>query len=170
MLLLVIAVVVVTVYISLLKPMRMAGKISPIEAIRYQESSKNKKLRTGNISVNVFRLAKANLLRNKKRTIVTMVTMGLSCVLFMSMAGILNSMRADDIADRQLEGSDFKIEMDYDVNDETYPRLWTDGSRSRRRSLPRFLRSRRRRLKYLHRRPALFATASFPLYPVNQIV
>ena len=120
-LLLVIAVVVVTVYISLLKPMRMAGKISPIEAIRYQESSKNKKLRTGNISVNVFRLAKANLLRNKKRTIVTMVTMGLSCVLFMSMAGILNSMRADDIADRQLEGSDFKIEMDYDVNDETYP-------------------------------------------------
>ena len=30
-------------------------------------------------------------------------------------------MRADDIADRQLEGSDFKIEMDYDVNDETYP-------------------------------------------------
>ena len=120
-LLLVIAVVVVTVYISLLKPMRMAGKISPIEAIRYQESSKNEKLRTGNISVNVFRLAKANLLRNKKRTIVTMVTMGLSCVLFMSMAGILNSMRADDIADRQLEGSDFKIEMDYDVNDETYP-------------------------------------------------
>ena len=120
-LLLVIAVVVVTVYISLLKPMRMAGKISPIEAIRYQESSKNKKLRTGNISVNVFRLAKANLLRNKKRTIVTMVTMGLSCVLFMSIAGILNSMRADDIADRQLEGSDFKIEMDYDVNDETYP-------------------------------------------------
>ena len=69
----------------------------------------------------MFRLAKANLLRNKKRTIVTMVTMGLSCVLFMSMAGILNSMRADDIADRQLEGSDFKIEMDYDVNDETYP-------------------------------------------------
>ena len=117
----VIVVVLLTVYISLLKPMRMAGKVSPVEAMRYQESSKNKKLRTGNISVNVFRLAKANLLRNKKRTIVTMVTMGLSCVLFMSMAGILNSMRADDIADRQLEGSDFKIEMDYDVNDETYP-------------------------------------------------
>lgn len=120
-LLLVIAVVLVTVYISLLKPVRMAGKISPVEAIRYQESSKGRKSRKGNISVNVFRLAKANLVRNKKRTIVTMVTMGLSCVLFMSMAGILNSMRADDIADRQLEGSDFKIELDYDVNDDTYP-------------------------------------------------
>ena len=64
---------------------------------------------------------KANLVRNKKRTVVTMVTMGLSCVLFMSMAGILNSMRAEDIADRELEGNDFKIELDYDINDETYP-------------------------------------------------
>ena len=37
------------------------------------------------------------------------------------MAGILNSMRAEDIADRELEGNDFKIELDYDINDETYP-------------------------------------------------
>lgn len=120
-LLLVIAVVLITVYLSLLKPARMAAKVSPIEAIRYQESSGGKKLRNGYSSVNVFRLAKANLMRNKKRTIITMVTMGLSCVLFMSMAGILNSMSADDIADRELEGADFKIELDYDVNDKTYP-------------------------------------------------
>lgn len=120
-LLLVIAVVLITVYLSLLKPARMAAKVSPIEAIRYQESSRGKNLRKGYASVNVFRLAKANLMRNKKRTIITMVTMGLSCVLFMSMAGILNSMSADDIADRELEGADFKIELDYDVNDKTYP-------------------------------------------------
>lgn len=117
----VIVVVLLTVYISLLKPMRMAGKVSPVEAMRYQESSNSRKYRKGYGSVNVFRLAKANLVRNKKRTVVTMVTMGLSCVLFMSMAGILNSMRAEDIADRELEGNDFKIELDYDINDETYP-------------------------------------------------
>lgn len=119
--LLVILVVLMTVYISLLKPLRMAGRISPVEAMRYQESSRSRKTRKGNISVNVFRLSRANLTRNKKRTIVTMVTMGLSCILFMSMAGILNSMSADDIADRQLEGSDFRISMDYDLNDDTYP-------------------------------------------------
>ena len=117
----VIVVVLLTVYISLLKPMRMAGKVSPVEAMRYQESSNSRKYRKGYGSVNVFRLAKANLVINKKRTVVTMVTMGLSCVLFMSMAGILNSMRAEDIADRELEGNDFKIELDYDINDETYP-------------------------------------------------
>lgn len=120
-LLLVIVVVLLTVYISMLKPMRMAGKISPVEAIRYQESSKGGKLRKGYGTINVFRLSKANLMRNKRRTIVTMVTMGLSCVLFMSMAGILNSMKAEDIADRQLEGSDFKISLDYALSDKEYP-------------------------------------------------
>ena len=113
--------VLMTVYISLIKPMRMASGISPVEAMRYQESSQRIKSRRGNISVNVFRLSRANLIRNKKRTIVTMMTMGLSCILFMSLAGILNSMSADDIADRELEGSDFKISLDYDLNDDTYP-------------------------------------------------
>lgn len=116
----VVLVVLLTVYVSLLKPMRMAGKISPIEAIRYQESSKGGKVREGFLSINVFRLSKANLLRNKRRTVVTMITMGLSCVLFMSMAGVLSSIRADDIADRTLEGSDFKLSLDYVLDDDAY--------------------------------------------------
>ena len=120
-LLAVVIVVLVTVYVSLLKPMRMAGRISPIEAIRYQESSGKGKLRVGNLSVDVFRLSKANLMRNKHRTIATMVTMALSCVLFMSMAGALNSISAEDMADRELEGSDFKISLDYALTDEEYP-------------------------------------------------
>lgn len=118
-----IAVIVVslfTVYISLLKPMRMAGKISPIEAIRYQESSIGKKLRKGNIDVNVFRLSTANLLRNKRRTAVTMITMGLSCVLFMSLAGALNSMSAEDIARRNIEKGDFRLALNYSLNDREY--------------------------------------------------
>lgn len=118
-----IAVIVVslfTVYISLLKPMRMAEKISPIEAIRYQESSIGKKLRKGNINVNVFRLSTANLLRNKRRTAVTMITMGLSCVLFMSLAGALNSMSAEDIARRNIEKGDFRLALNYSLNDREY--------------------------------------------------
>ncbi len=113
--------VLITVYISMLKPLRMAGRISPVEAMRYQESRRGRKLRKGYKNINVFRLSKANLTRNRRRTVVTMVTMGLSCVLFMSLAGVLSSMRAEDIADRELEGSDFKIAMDYEMNDEEYP-------------------------------------------------
>ena len=120
-LLLVAGVSLLTVYLSLLKPMRMASRISPVEAIRYQESSRGGKLRKGNSHVDVLRLSWANLTRNKRRTVVTMITMGLSCVLLMSLAGVLNSMRADDIASRELEESDFKLSLDYALNDQEYP-------------------------------------------------
>ncbi|MCI8284142.1 MAG: FtsX-like permease family protein [Firmicutes bacterium] len=120
-LLLVAAAVIITVYISLIKPIRMAAKISPVEAIRYQESSRGKKIRKGNINVNVFRLSAANLMRNKRRTIVTMLTMGLSCVLFMSFAGVMNSMSAEDIARRNIPEGEFKLEIDCELNDKTYP-------------------------------------------------
>lgn len=120
-LLFVAAAVVITVALSLLKPMKMAAKISPIEAIRYQESSSGQKVRKGNRSVNVFRLSEANLLRNKKRTIVTMVTMGLSCVLFMSLAGVMASISQEDIARRNIPSGDFRLELDYSANDKEYP-------------------------------------------------
>lgn len=113
--------VLVVIYISLLKPMRMAGKISPVEAIRYQESSRGKKLRKGAKSVSLFGLSKANLTRNKRRTAVTMITMGLSCVLFMSLAGVMNSTQSEDIAARNIPKGDFRITMDYSYDDKEYP-------------------------------------------------
>lgn len=120
--LLVILTVLLTVCISLLKPMRMAARISPVEAIRYQESSTDKRSqRKGYDTVNVFRLCMANLGRNRKRTTVTLVTMGLSCVLFMSLAGLMNSMDPDDIARRAVPFGDFHLELDYALNDTVYP-------------------------------------------------
>lgn len=120
-LLLVAAAVFLTVYISLLKPMRMAAKVSPAEAVRYQEGSGRKKQRKGYKNMNVFRLGIANLVRNRKRTIVTMLTMGLSCVLFMSLAGTINSMSAEDLARRNIETGDFRLSLRYSINDEEYP-------------------------------------------------
>lgn len=120
--LIVILAVLFTVYLSLLKPMRMAARISPIEAIRYQESSAHKRnTRKGYDTVNVSRLCAANLVRNRKRTLVTMTTMGLSCVLFMSLAGLMNSMSPEDIARRTIEMGDFHIQLDYSLNDRIYP-------------------------------------------------
>ena len=120
-LLLVAAVVLFAVYLSLLKPMKMAAKISPIEAIRYQESSSGKKIRKGKKEVNLFGLSAANLIRNKKRTVVTMMTMGLSCVLFMSLAVVLGSMRAEDLARRNISMGDFRLSLEYSTNDKEYP-------------------------------------------------
>lgn len=118
----VILTVLLTVYLSLLKPMRMAKRISPIEAIRYQESSTDKRnRRKGYDTVNISRLCTANLSRNRKRTFVTMTTMGLSCVLFMSLAGLMNSMSPEDIARRTIETGDFHIGLDYAFHDRVYP-------------------------------------------------
>ena len=130
-LLLVIVAVLFVIYLSLRKPMRMAAKISPIEALRYQESSGKGKFRKGSKSVSLFRLSAANLLRNKKRTVVTIVTMGLSCVLFMSLAGILSSMRAEDLARRTIRTGDFCLALDYEKNDKEYPERNLDSLQQR---------------------------------------
>lgn len=120
--LIVVLAVLLTVYLSLLKPMHMAERISPIEAIRYQEGSTDKRsLRKGYDTVNVSRLCTANLVRNRKRTFVTIMTMGLSCVLFMSLAGLMNSMSPEDIARRTVPTGDFHIELDFSTDDHVYP-------------------------------------------------
>ncbi len=118
---LVVVAVFVTVYLSLIRPMKMAAKVSPVEAIRYQESSSRRKMRKGNKNVNVFRLSAANLVQNRRRTLVTMLTMGFSCVLFMSLAGTMNSMSTLDMARRNIKKGDFRLTLDYACNDKEYP-------------------------------------------------
>lgn len=113
--------VLVTVRISLSKPLRMAGKISPVEAIRYQEASARAGSRKGRTNLNLFQLSLANLMRNRKRTVVTMVTMGLSCVLFMSFAATLNSMRTLDYARFSIPEGEFRLYLDGSMNDREYP-------------------------------------------------
>ena len=113
--------VLVTVRISLSKPLRMAGKISPVEAIRYQEASARTSSRKGRTNLNLFQLSLANLMRNRKRTVVTIVTMGLSCVLFMSFAATLNSMSTLDYARYSIPEGDFRLYLDGSWNDREYP-------------------------------------------------
>lgn len=113
--------ILVTVRLSLQKPLRMAGKISPIEAIRYQESSAGTGSRKGSLNVSLLQLSLANLSGNKKRTIVTIVTMGLSCVLFMSLAGTMNSMSALDQARYTIPEGSFRLKLDCEWNDKEYP-------------------------------------------------
>ena len=79
----------VTVYISVRKPAKIAGAISPIEAIRYTENDAGafqtkKRLATKKSTggAKIHRMALANLGRNRKRTVLVIVSMTLSLVLF----------------------------------------------------------------------------------------
>lgn len=113
--------VLITVWLSLLKPIRMAKKVSPVEAIRYQENTTDAKMRRGHRTVKVSTLTFANLTRNKRRTTVTILTMGLSCVLFICVSAVLSSVSAEDIARREIPEGDFRISLDYSLNDREYP-------------------------------------------------
>ncbi len=112
----------VTVAISLRKPIRMAKKVSPVEAIRYQENTSDRKSRKGHTEVKVSTLTLANLTRNRRRTAVTILTMGLSCVLFICVSAVLCSVSAEDLARRNIPKGDFRIALDYALyNDKEYP-------------------------------------------------
>lgn len=111
-----------TVLLSLRKPIRMAKRVSPVEAIRYQENTTDKKSRAGHHTVKVSTLTFANLARNKRRTAVTILTMGLSCVLFICVSAVLSSVSAEDIARRNIPKGDFRISLKYaHYYDKEYP-------------------------------------------------
>ena len=85
--LLAIAVTLCTVYLSLMKPMRMAAKVSEIEAMRYQGGSKRQKSsRKGYQFLNIGRLTKRNLAENKKKSTITIVSMAVTGIFVMMVA------------------------------------------------------------------------------------
>lgn len=113
---------VLAVLLGLKKPMRLAIGISPVEAMRYQEQEVAQKSRDGYQKLNLLRLTKANLSRNKKRTRMTILTMGLSCVLFVTVANVTANMDAEREARvRYIEKGDFKISLKIELNDPVYP-------------------------------------------------
>lgn len=101
-----------TVFISLLKPMKIASRVSIVDAIRYNGEDKNSdENRKGYESINIKRLSYANLKRNKKRTYVTIVSLSLSGIIFIVMASVMNSIDAEKRA-RVHFPQDIKIYMD----------------------------------------------------------
>lgn len=89
--LLAIAVALCTVYLSLMKPMRMAAKVSEIEAMRYQGGSKRQKSsRKGYQFLNIGRLTKRNLAENKKKSTITIVSMAVTGIFVMMVATVLS--------------------------------------------------------------------------------
>lgn len=120
-LILVAVISLITVYLSLKKPMKLIAKISSIEAMKYQEKAKENSKRKGYESMSLFKLTSSNILRNKKRTIATIVTMGLSCMMFVVVANVAGSMDPEYDARHYVEKGDFYISLNAPAFDKTYP-------------------------------------------------
>lgn len=139
-----------TVYISLLKPMRTASRISAIEALRYQgdagstlasrkrsgpgteaekiaaagrkksagllhfwkkSSSTAGKTRKGYEEIDIRKLTLTNLSRNKKRTVMTIFTLGATGILFMVVATVCSCMSPEDMVRDDLR-EDIRLSVD----------------------------------------------------------
>ena len=72
-----------TVLISCRKPGKIAGKVSPVEAVRYTESETGdkKQLKKGKNGGKVLSMALANLSRSKKKTVLVVLSLSLAVVL-----------------------------------------------------------------------------------------
>ena len=103
--LLAIAVTLCTVYLSLMKPMRMAAKVSEIEAMRYQGGSKRQKSsRKGYQFLNIGRLTKRNLAENKKKSTITIVSMAVTGIFVMMVATVLSCAKPMESAKSSIVG------------------------------------------------------------------
>ena len=113
-----------TVVLALRKPMKIVSRISPIEATRYLDGSKTQKQgrRKGRKDVTVFSMAMANVTGNPKRTIATILTMGLSCVLFVIIANYVGNIDTEHEARLSVNHGQFELQLDYSAEyDERYP-------------------------------------------------
>lgn len=71
----------ITVLLSCSRPGKIASKVSPVEATKYTEIVKNKKKHRTTRGAKVHQMAYANLGRNKRKTVLVVISLSLSVVL-----------------------------------------------------------------------------------------
>ncbi len=71
----------ITVLLSCSRPGKIASKVSPVEATKYTENVKSKKKHRATRGAKVHQMAFANLGRNKRKTVLVVISLSLSVVL-----------------------------------------------------------------------------------------
>lgn len=100
----------ITVWFSSRKPEKIAGGVSPVEALRYteQEFGKKKSSKKSRDKGIIYRMAFSNLTRNKKKTGIVVISMSLSLILLSSVFTLTNGFSMDKFLSRFLT-TDFII-------------------------------------------------------------
>lgn len=118
-----------TVYISCIKPCRIAAKVSPIEALKFTEGqeiqekihgkkgSKEKGKKTRKVTPR--EMALQNIKRNKKKVIVVVTSLSMSLVLLNSVYGMVTGFDMDSFVAS-------KVVSDFSVSDATLDNLNVD--------------------------------------------
>lgn len=113
----------ISVVLSLLKPMKVASKVSIVDAVRYSGNKiSNKNKRKGYKNINLNRLSHANLERNKKRTYMTLASLILSGTIFITVSTALENFDAEKMA-REHFPYDIEVRLSgYEMNSDKNPK------------------------------------------------
>lgn len=100
----------VTVWISNRRPGRLAARVSPVEAVRYNDNdpSIRKNLKRSTDGGKLWKMALSNLGRNKKRTVIVIISISLSLVLLNSAFTFTNGFDMDKFLSKFVD-TDFLI-------------------------------------------------------------
>ena len=95
----------ITVFISCRKPGKIAGSVSPVEAIRFTEGSRNrKKSKKSETGAQIHRMALSNLSRSRKKTALVLISLSMSVVLLCVVLTGVGSFRVDAYLEQRLLG------------------------------------------------------------------
>ncbi|WP_368294447.1 ABC transporter permease [Dehalobacter sp. TBBPA1] len=120
----------VTVLISTFKPGRIAAAVSPVEAVRYTDGNtkQNCKPKKSTDGGKMPRMALANLGRNKRRTVLVVISLSLSLVLLNTVFTLSQSIDMNKFLSKFVD-TDFLIaHADYFQNDYSGPENQTSES------------------------------------------
>lgn len=101
----------ITVLLSCIKPCRIASKVSPIEALRYNEynlGSLKKKKSKKTKKVTPFAMGRENLKRSRGKVIIVVLSLSLSLILLNSIYSIIKSFDIDEFISN-MTVSDFYV-------------------------------------------------------------
>lgn len=104
----------ITVFISLMKPGKIAGKVSPVEAVKYTDVTNIKKKKSKvKDNQSVYHMAFANLGRNMKKTVLVVMSFSLSVVILYVVSALVKGFDADKFLENL-------VISDYEVADASY--------------------------------------------------
>lgn len=123
--LLAIVITFLTVYLSLFLPMRRAQNISAVEAMRYQSASVKQSDRKGQTELSIGRLARTNLTGNKKRSLITILSVSITGILVITAATVLSCADPKESADSDIYGQ-YQLSLNDESGNREHPeREWT---------------------------------------------
>lgn len=118
----------ITIYISIHTPIKIAASVSPIEAVHitpYTGTLKAEKSKKLHRRISPTSLALINFSRNRKKTIITLLSLGFTGILLMCSSAYLNSIDTTEMAKQQLPRGEFNITLRPNSNNDSMVENYT---------------------------------------------